>query len=194
MSIPTRHVFATYLKIDGVPCEGYVEFTLVTEAVIEDVAIIPISTVTAVLDETGRIDADLLVSDDPLVQPEGLYWFIEEKIENGNVWYMQVPTGDGSPINLGDLYVPGLVPPYMPLVGPAGPPGPPGMPGTGSQYIHIQGSLSDNWLITHSMNKHPVVTIEDNGGTVMYGSIYYIDNNNLSISFGSTAVGKANCT
>lgn len=194
MSIPTRHVTATYLKVDETPCDGYIEFTLITEAVIDDVAIIPISTVTAKLDATGKMDADLLVSDDPSVMPQGLYWCVEEKIDNGNVWYMQVPKGDGSTLNLGDLYVPGLVPPYVPIQGPPGPPGPPGLPGTGGQYIHTQAVLAKTWLVTHSMNKHPVVSIEDPGGTIVYGSIYYIDNNSLSINFAFTTVGQATCT
>lgn len=129
MALPTRHVYAVYLEADGSPKTGYVEFSLTSSVNIANTAIIPVSTVRADLDDTGRIDADLIVTDDPLVTPQGLIWAVDEKIENGNVWYLAVPLGDGSPLDLTNVWTPGLPPPGYTISGPAGPPGDPGDPG-----------------------------------------------------------------
>lgn len=135
MAIPTRHVFAVYLNPDGTPKSGYVEFTLTSEVNVSNQAIIPSGTISAELDATGRIDADLIVTDDAFVLPAGVTWCVEEKIENGNVWYVAIPTGDLSPIDLTTLFVPGAKPPVIVLdQGPAGPVGPQGPIGvTGPQ-------------------------------------------------------------
>lgn len=135
MTIPTRHVFAVYLNPDGTPKTGYVEFTLTSEVNVSNQAIIPSGTISAELDATGRIDADLIVTDDAFVLPAGVTWCVEEKIENGNVWYVAIPTGDLSPIDLTTLFVPGAKPPVIVLdQGPAGPIGPQGPIGlTGPQ-------------------------------------------------------------
>lgn len=129
MAIPTRPVFAVYLNPDGTPKHGYVEFTLTSETSVSNTAIIPVGTIRAELDSTGRIDADLLVTDDPSVAPAGLIWSVEEKIENGNVWYVAVPQGDGSPVDLTTLFVPGLRPPGYGIQGVQGPVGPQGATG-----------------------------------------------------------------
>lgn len=122
-ALPTRHVFAVYLNPDGTPKTGYVEFSLTTDINISNVAIIPVATVRASLDKNGRIDADLITSNDPQVQPQGLMWCVDEKIENGNVWYVNIPTGS-TPIDLTTLWVPGAVPPAYGIQGVQGPIGP----------------------------------------------------------------------
>jgi Collagen triple helix repeat (20 copies) len=129
MAIPTRPVFAVYLNPDGTPKHGYVEFTLTSETSVSNTAIIPVGTIRAYLDPTGRIDADLIVTDDPAVAPAGLIWSVEEKIENGNVWYVAVPKGDSSPLDLTTLFVPGLRPPGYGIQGVQGPIGPQGATG-----------------------------------------------------------------
>ncbi len=130
MTLPKRPVFAVYLNPDGTPKHGYVEFSLTSEVNVSNTAIIPVGTIRADLDSTGRIDAELLVTDNAGVMPTGLVWCVEEKIHNGNVWYVAIPTGDMSPIDLTTLFVPGAKPPLIVLEqGPPGPIGPQGPQG-----------------------------------------------------------------
>lgn len=61
-------------------------------------------------------------------------------------------------------------------------------------YTHTQGILSTVWNIRHNLGKHPIVTVEDAGGSVVYGSVTYVDNNVLLITFAFSATGHAHCT
>lgn len=47
------------------------------------------------------------------------------------------------------------------------------------------------WNITHSLNKFPSVTVVDDGGNVIIGDIYYLAQNQLTITFASAVSGKA---
>lgn len=62
---------------------------------------------------------------------------------------------------------------------------------TNNTYLHIQGSLSDEWLINHNLNKLPSVTIMDTSNRVVAADIEYIDNNNLKITFNNPFKGRA---
>lgn len=75
--------------------------------------------------------------------------------------------------------------------GPAGPAGPPGPSGTDTTYIHNQIDSQPVWSVTHFLNKFPSVSIVDSAGTVVYGDVDYINNNELTITFGSPFTGKA---
>jgi hypothetical protein len=58
-------------------------------------------------------------------------------------------------------------------------------------YTHDQGSPSNTWVIQHNLDKHPSITIVDTAGSVLYGSVDYIDNNNVSIVFNTSFSGLA---
>jgi hypothetical protein len=59
-------------------------------------------------------------------------------------------------------------------------------------FNFTQGSPSATWTIQHNLGKFPSATIVDTGDTsVLGGQIEYIDNNNLTITFGSAFAGKA---
>ena len=96
---------------------------------------------------------------------------------------------------------------YVSGAGPAGPPGPPGdpgdpggqpgptgPPGTVPYFIHNQQIPSMVWNIQHNLGKHPEVTTEDAGGVVIYGTVHYTNDNNLTITFVFAITGRANCT
>lgn len=154
--LPTRPVYAIYQNSDGTPKYGYVEFTMATDVNVLGVGIIQMDTIVAELDEDGRVDANLIVSDNPNVTPQGLVWCVEEKIENGNVWYLNVPQGDGSPFNYGGAYIPGLEPPGYPIEGHGVPVG--GLPGQvltkiteedyDTYWSNIAGDVTGNTLRT----------------------------------------------
>jgi len=63
--------------------------------------------------------------------------------------------------------------------------------GSGNTYLHIQGTLSDEWVINHNMGKLPSVTVMDTTNRVVMANIEYIDNNNLKISFNEPFKGRA---
>jgi len=78
--------------------------------------------------------------------------------------------------------------------GPQGIQGPSGPGGLASQYIHQQSVLSPTWLVQHNLGKHPEITCEDGAGSVIVGSILYLDNNSALIGFAFSITGRANCT
>lgn len=75
--------------------------------------------------------------------------------------------------------------------GPTGPQGPPGRDGVTTSYIHEQVTPSATWSINHMLNYYPNVTVVDSGGSDVVGSISYVDQDNLVITFNAPFGGKA---
>lgn len=61
-------------------------------------------------------------------------------------------------------------------------------------YTHTQSVLSTVWNVVHNLGKHPIVQAEDNGGTLMIGTVHHIDNNSLTITFAMSMTGRASCS
>lgn len=126
--ITKRTVTGTYKTLDGQPRQGYLEFTPNTTVLKRGTAIVPVGTEIAYLDENGSFSIDLAVTDDVNWLPNGWVWTVEEKIENGAVWYLALPT-DVVPLDITYTYVPNTPPPTVVMPGPAGTPGPAGPAG-----------------------------------------------------------------
>jgi hypothetical protein len=47
------------------------------------------------------------------------------------------------------------------------------------------------WLIPHSLDKHPAVSIVDLDGNVVHGEVLYVDSNNILVRFGRPFSGAA---
>lgn len=60
-----------------------------------------------------------------------------------------------------------------------------------STEVFTQAIASDEWVINHSLNKKPSVTIVDSADTVVVGEVVYNTNNRLTVSFEATFSGKA---
>jgi hypothetical protein len=59
-------------------------------------------------------------------------------------------------------------------------------------YTHSQISAQSDWTINHNLNCMPTkVTIVDSGGSVVIGDVKYIDNDTITVHFGSAFSGKA---
>lgn len=71
-----------------------------------------------------------------------------------------------------------------------GAPGPAGQ-GIAVTYTHTQVQTAGEWLINHQLGRYPSVTIVDSAGTVVLGSIDYIDANTIRVSFNFPFSGKA---
>ena len=65
--------------------------------------------------------------------------------------------------------------------------------GRGDQYfVHEQGTPAATWMVQHNLGKKPSVTVVSSLDNVVHGSINYVDNNNVTITFDAGAFsGKA---
>lgn len=118
-----RTVVGTYLNPDGSPKSGIVEFTPTHDLVERPGARIPPSTIVAVLDQTGAFTTQLLVTDNASIEPAGWKWFVDEKIQDGTQWYLEVPTAVGS-LDISYVFIPSSS--SAPIYGISGPQGPAG--------------------------------------------------------------------
>ena len=62
---------------------------------------------------------------------------------------------------------------------------------TDKTEVFIQSTPANPWLINHSLNKFPSVTMVLSTGQVGVADIVYIDENNLTITFSGDESGKA---
>ena len=58
-------------------------------------------------------------------------------------------------------------------------------------YTHDQQVPSDEWVVTHGLQKNPSVSIVDSAGNWVIGDIEYVDLNNIIIRFTFPFSGKA---
>jgi hypothetical protein len=70
---------------------------------------------------------------------------------------------------------------------------PTGGGGTASRYTHTQAVLAATWTINHNLGAHPVVGLEDAGGSTIYGTILHVNDNTLTVTFNRSCTGRANC-
>ena len=63
--------------------------------------------------------------------------------------------------------------------------------GIDQTYVHNQSRASAEWTIHHGLNKYPSVSVVDSAGSVVFGDVQYIDDNNLVCRFSSAFSGKA---
>ena len=67
-----------------------------------------------------------------------------------------------------------------------------GSSGAGDKHdVHVQGNASAVWNVTHNMGKFPAVDVIDTGGTNVEGDIFYVDANNLTLTFSAPFTGTA---
>lgn len=59
------------------------------------------------------------------------------------------------------------------------------------KYTHLQNSISSNWVINHSLNFYPNVTVLDNSGSVIEGHVVYNNVNTVTIVLNSSISGRA---
>ena len=76
--------------------------------------------------------------------------------------------------------------------GDAGAPGPPGQTGSGGDltYTHTQGALSATWVVSHTLNKRPSVTVIDTGNNVVLANVHYDSDSQVTITFDNATSGK----
>ncbi len=58
-------------------------------------------------------------------------------------------------------------------------------------YVHNQLEASDTWVINHNLNKFPNVTIVDSENNMVMGEVQYNSENQITISFIGSFLGKA---
>lgn len=62
------------------------------------------------------------------------------------------------------------------------------------RFTHNQSSASDTWIITHTLDGFPSVTVVDSAGTVVIGEVKYDSTSQVTISFEAAFAGKAHLT
>jgi hypothetical protein len=68
---------------------------------------------------------------------------------------------------------------------------PSGGPGSDLNYVHSQVAPAASWAIAHNLGKFPSVSVVDSGQNLILPDVHYVDNNNVSLSFGASTSGKA---
>ena len=58
-------------------------------------------------------------------------------------------------------------------------------------YVHRQDVASDEWEISHNLDKYPSVSVVDSAGNIIYGNVHYISLNLIKIYFKSAFTGRA---
>ena len=54
-----------------------------------------------------------------------------------------------------------------------------------------QADAASQWVINHSLEKFPSVTVVDSAGNVVYGQVNYVDENTVTVDFGASFSGTA---
>jgi hypothetical protein len=66
------------------------------------------------------------------------------------------------------------------------------VPGTGDKtFNYTQVLPAAVWTINHNLNKYPSVSAEDSSGNTIFGTIDYVNQNTIVITFGSSIAGVA---
>ena len=60
-------------------------------------------------------------------------------------------------------------------------------------FVHTQDPASDSWEVAHKLNKRPAVTVVDSAGSLVFGDVIYVDDNNLLIKFNGSFKGSCYC-
>lgn len=58
-------------------------------------------------------------------------------------------------------------------------------------FIYTQGVPSTQWIVRHTLNKYPSVTVVDSAGSVVIGEIQYLSTSEIRLSFEHPFSGKA---
>lgn len=58
-------------------------------------------------------------------------------------------------------------------------------------YTFSQSIASNEWKITHNLNKYPSVSVVDSSGNVVHGDVQYVDTNTVILKFKGAFSGKA---
>lgn len=58
-------------------------------------------------------------------------------------------------------------------------------------FAFVQNVASDEWIIDHYLDKNPSVTVVDSGGTVIIGTVNYLNQSRLQINFSAPFSGTA---
>ncbi len=61
------------------------------------------------------------------------------------------------------------------------------------KYTHVQGTGAVVWNVNHGLGRRPSIQIFDTSGYEWKGEIRYIDDNNITITFGFAFSGVAEC-
>jgi hypothetical protein len=62
--------------------------------------------------------------------------------------------------------------------------------GAVESYEHTQSSVSDVWVVNHTLGFNPAVTVLNNSGEVVHGEVQYTGEQQVTIRFTAPFTGK----
>jgi hypothetical protein len=65
---------------------------------------------------------------------------------------------------------------------------------TGGNYIHNQMVPDSTWNVVHNLGYKPNIQVEDSAGSIVFGEITHVDENNATLTFSAGFSGKAYCS
>jgi len=134
MPLPTRKVVGQAVYGDNTGASGRLRFSPEFLVAYDGVVVLP-GPVTVIAGNGGHFEVELATTDAEGYSPEGWVWQVEELWPGGRLFFFQLPTGDGSPLDYTEL-IPAetIAEPFAPhfhpeQIGPEGPQGPQGVQG-----------------------------------------------------------------
>lgn len=146
-------VQGTFLKPDFTPHSGRIEFGAPWDLVLDPTGdALYAGTVTAYLDDDGKIDVTLVASDSPLINPTGWTYRISGSLSGVAIEPRYFPLWASKPeVDLVQMmpvdFTPGSTAPVLlTLQGPPGPSGQPRYTGSGAPGLIIGAAPGDKYL------------------------------------------------
>lgn len=62
------------------------------------------------------------------------------------------------------------------------------------RHVHTQSTVSDEWVINHTLGGKPQITVVDSADTVVIGTVTYNSNSQVTVSFSAPFSGYAYLT
>ena len=66
-----------------------------------------------------------------------------------------------------------------------------GSSGGDKNFVFVQGTPSNTWVIAHGLSKYPSVSVMDSAGTEVEGDVHYDSVNQVTIQFNAAFGGTA---
>jgi hypothetical protein len=62
------------------------------------------------------------------------------------------------------------------------------------RHVHAQATVSDTWIINHTLGGKPSVTVVDSANTAVFGEVQYNSNQQVTVFFSAPFSGYAYLT
>jgi hypothetical protein len=100
----SRKITGRFLRLDGNPIKGHIAFRPSVQLNdVDSTSMVLPDRVSVKLDKTGAFLVKLECTDDPKWTPQGWKIKVIEQIPNGRSYFIELPYGDGSTVDISDI-------------------------------------------------------------------------------------------